>query len=122
MAIVTKKQLLKSIQELTDFIKGEEFTKLKKDSEELQRIKELLSHIKFKIKDFSYFKEDNAVKITYELPKIVLPLDENGKVAKKDEFFYSVNVLELISLEDMLMIQEFLNNLQNKIQNSKGKE
>lgn len=119
MAIVTKKQLLKAIQDLTDFVKGETFTQLKKDSEELHRIQGLLANVKFKIKDISYFKEDNAVRIVYELPKIVLPLDENGKVAKKDDFFYSSNVLELISLEDMLMIQEFLNNLSNKIQNER---
>lgn len=116
--MVTKKQLLKEIQELSALIKGNTFSQLKKDSEELHRIQELLSHVKFKVKDIKYFKDDNAVRIVYELPKIALPLDENGKVAKKDDFFYSTNVLELISLEDMLMIQEFLNNLQN----SKGKE
>lgn len=117
--MVTKKQILKEIQDLSNIIKGDRFTQLEKDSEELHKLQELLSHIKFKVKDIKYYKDDNAVRIVYELPKIVLPLNEEGKVAKKDEFFYSTNVLELISLDDMLMIQEFLNNLQQKIKNER---
>lgn len=110
--MVTKKQILKEVQELSNLIKSNTFNQLKEDSEELKRIKELLSHIRFKVKDIKYYKDDDAVKITYELPKIVLKLDENGKVANKNDFFYSVNVLELVSLEDMLTIQDFLGKLE----------
>ena len=110
--MVTKKQILKEVQDLSNLVKGKEFEKLKKDSEELQKINSLLANIKFKVKDIKYYEEDEAVKITYELPKIVLYLDENGKVANKNDFFYSTNMLELISLEDMMKIQDFLRKLE----------
>ena len=108
---VTKKKLLKDIQkdvkELSSFVKTKEYEQLKKDSQELHEIKALLSNIHFKIKDAQFDKDEKKVLITYELPKIVLDVDENGEVNKND-FFYSVNVLELISLEDMQKILKFL--------------
>jgi len=110
--MVTKKQILAQIQELTDYIKSDEFERLKKDSERLKEIEELLSHIKFKIKDIKYFKEEQNVVITYELPKIVLNVDAEGNV-NKDDFFYSVNSLELINLEDMQKIQNCLEQVKN---------
>ena len=105
--MVTKKQILAQLKELTDLIKSDEFNRLKQDSEDLHEIRTLLSNIKFKIKDFNYYKEDNIVQIRYELPVINLTLDENGEPNKND-FFYSVNKLELISLEDMQKIIKFL--------------
>lgn len=107
--MVTKKQILAQLKELTDLIKSDKFNQLQKDSEELAEIKELLSHVKFKVKNVKYINdnESKTVQIIYELPKIILNVDENGNVDKND-FFYSTNRLEMISLEDMETIQDLL--------------
>lgn len=112
--MVTKKQILAQLQELTDLIKSEEFKRLKQDSDELNRIKALLPNIKFKVKDTTFFKEDNVLQIRYELPVVRLQLDESGN-PNKNEFFYSTNVLEMISLEDMKKIQDYLERIKNDI-------
>lgn len=112
--MVTKKQILAQLKELTDLIKSDEFNRLKNDSEELKRIKALLPSIKFKIKDLNYFEEEKIFQIRYELPVINLQLDENGNPNKND-FFYSSNVLEMISLEDMKKVQDFLERIKNDI-------
>ena len=106
-----KKQLdeiQKNMSRLVEMLEGDEFNKLKKDSEELAKTKELLSHVRFKIKDTRVVdNQDNSridVIVTYELPQIVLTLDENGNPNKND-FFYSTNMLNMISLEDMSKFQ-----------------
>lgn len=105
--MVTKKQILARIDELTNLIKSDEFNRLKQESEELKRIKALLPNIKFKVKDINYYKENNVVQIRYELPVITLQLNEEGEPSR-NEFFYATNVLEMISLEDMQKIMEYL--------------
>ena len=84
-----------------------------KDSEELKKIKSLLTHVKFKIKNTQVISNQETGKtnivVTYELPRIVLELDENGNPNKND-FFYSTNMLDMISLEDMSKFQDALKN------------
>ena len=107
--MVTKKQILARLDELTELIKSEQFKQLQKDSEELKKLQSLLIPIKFKIKDVNYFEdeENGVVQIRYELPTINLKIDDAGN-PEKNEFFYSVNVLDMVSLEDMQKVQKLL--------------
>ena len=109
--MVTNKKLLAKIDELTNLIKSEEFQRLKKDSDELKRIQALLPNIKFKVKSVKYFEDEETgeeiVQITYDLPVINLKIDEHGNPNKND-FFYSTNSLDMISIEDMEKISELL--------------
>lgn len=104
-------QLKAEIAELSNLIKGEEFQKLKNDSKKLKELQELISHVKFKIKNISYFENQEtnqkSIIVTYELPKVVLDLDENGNPNKND-FFYASNMLNMISFDDMMKFQDFL--------------
>ena len=103
------------LKHLTDLLESGEIKQLKKDSEELKKTKELLSHVRFKIKDTRVVENQEtggvSVVVTYELPRIVLELDENGNPNKND-FFYSTNMLNMISLEDM-------GNFQNQLRMAK---
>lgn len=114
--MVTKKDILNKVNELTDLIKSKEYEQLKRDSEELKQIKELISHIKFKIRNVDLISDD-TIQVVYELPRINLIMDENGKLSKND-FFYATNFLEMISLEDMNKFQVFV----NKIKSQKGQK
>ena len=107
-----------NVDKLVDLLESNEIKQLKKDSEELTKIKSLLSHVKFKVKNVQVAENQNtgypSIIVTYELPRVILNLDENG-VPSKDDFFYSTNMLNMISLEDMSKFQEALYRVQSKI-------
>lgn len=106
------------LKRISTFLEGDELAKLKKDSEELKKIKELLSHVHFKIKDVHVVDNTSTnyptIVVTYELPKIILDIDEDGNPNKND-FFYSTNMLNMISLDDMAKFQDKLRIARSKI-------
>ena len=111
-----KKQSLIAIEQkidhLTGLLEGDELNKLKHDSEELKEIKELLSHVKLKIKDVRVVN-DSSIVVNYDAPRVVIQLDDEGKPIK-DEFFYATNMLNLISYEDMSKFSEILRKAKKK--------
>ena len=111
MPFISKKKLIEEItqlkNEVIDLKKAvitEELKKLREEKKQYDQQTELLSHIQLKVKDARIINdiENDAVfvRVVYDLPTIVISLDENGK-AKKNDFFYSVNALELIDLKDL---------------------
>ena len=113
--------LEKKVDKLTALLESNEIKQLRKDSDELKKTKELLSHVKFKIKETRVVEnQDNgniSIIVTYEMPRIVLELDENGRPNKND-FFYSSNMLDMISLEDMSKFQDKLKAAQTRVKKS----
>ena len=119
--LVSKKRIENienQLKKLTELLEGNEIKQLKKDSEELKKIKELLSHVHFKIKETRVTEDQQAggvsLVVIYEMPRVVLTLDENGN-PNKDEFFYSTNMLNMISLEDMSKFQDQLRMAKTRI-------
>jgi hypothetical protein len=106
------------VKHLTTHLESKEIQNLRKDSAELAQIKELLSHVHFKIKETRVVDNQEtgrvSVVVSYELPRIVLDIDENGNPNKND-FFYSTNMLNMISLEDMSKFQNVLRQAKMKI-------
>ena len=106
------------VKHLTTLLESKEIQNLRKDSAELAQIKELLSHVHFKIKETRVVDNQEtgrvSVVVSYELPRIVLDIDENGNPNKND-FFYSTNMLNMISLEDMSKFQNVLRQAKMKI-------
>lgn len=106
-----------NVKKLVDLLESNEIKQLRKDSEELKTLKSLLAHVKFRIKDTRVVENQETgrtnVVVTYELPRVVLDLDENGKPNKND-FFYATNMLDMISLEDMSSFQNVLRNAQSR--------
>ena len=106
-----------NVKKLVALLESNEVKQLRKDSEELKKLQALLAPIKFKIKNTQVgTNQDNGrtiVIVTYELPRIVLELDENGN-PNKNEFFYSTNMLDMISLEDMSKFQDALRLAKNR--------
>jgi len=110
-------EIQENVNKLVSLLESNEIKQLRKDSEELKKIKSLLAPIKFKIKNTQMIPNQETgrmnVIVTYELPRIVLELDENGNPNKND-FFYSTNMLDMISLEDMSSFQKVLNAAKNR--------
>ena len=106
-----------NVKKLVSLLESNEVKQLRKDSAELKEIKSLLAHVKFKIKDVRVVDNPDSGKtnivVVYELPRIVLELDDSGRPNKND-FFYATNRLDMISLEDMSSFQTVLRNAQNR--------
>ena len=110
MPFVSKKQLKTEIEELTEQVKElkkivvtDELNYLREQKKLFDEQNKLLANVHFRVKSVKAFKdeatEQDQVRIIYQLPVVTLTFDENG-TPSKDDFFYSVNALQLISLED----------------------
>ena len=121
--IIRKKELIaidEKVDKLVALLESNEIKQLRKDSEELKKIKSLLANVKFKIKETRVVENqdtgNNSVVVVYELPRIVLNLDDEGNPNKND-FFYSTNMLDMISLSDMQKFQDVLEKAKRKQNN-----
>lgn len=104
---------IKEIKEAVNEMREDTFTKAKKYDE----VREYLKHIVLDVKNISLFlNEDGStgVKIDYTIPPIKLFFDGDNKVLK-NERFVAINMLDLISKEDMYKITEKLVEAQEKI-------
>lgn len=111
------KKLKRQIETLQESV-----TALKKSIEtnELIRLREVqkkyvesegnLKNIPLRVKNFKYSEQDHNAVVTYEIDPIVLTFDENGDV-EENKVFKSINLLNLIPLEDMIEIQKKLNKI-----------
>lgn len=121
--MITKKKLQQQVNELTEKVKdlsniivSDELNRLRRKEKEFANQTELLSNVRFKIKNVKIVDNEDGFKniiITYQLPMITLELDENGKPKEKVPFFYSVNALEMIGLEDYEKIEQALEQAKN---------
>ena len=121
MCFISRKRFKKmesDLERLVKTVEGDRLKKLTADSEKLTKTEELVSHVKFKVKSISIVENtdngNNCVVIQYELPRIVLEIGEDGNPNKND-FFYSSNMLNMISLEDMKSIYEAIEKAKSKI-------
>lgn len=99
-------ELQEKVDKLTSLIENEEYKKLKRIEENYATQKELIQHIKIKLKSVRTILDENtgekSILVKYEIPDVVVRFD-NGKPIKENTF-YAINSLELISFEDMKKI------------------
>lgn len=100
------------IAELSQIIKTQELLRLRAENERLKEKELLISKVKFKLKDVAYIEEDDFVLVKYEIPYAKVFFEADGQV-KKNEFFYAINKLQLLPLEDMKKIQRVLDNVKS---------
>lgn len=98
------------IKELTDIVKTQELLKLREENRRLKEKESLISNVKFCLKSVGYIQEDDTLLVKYEIPNIKLGFD-NDRNLIKNELFYSINKLQLISLKDMKKIQSALDEI-----------
>lgn len=116
--MISKKQLQKQVTELTNEVKEiskivvtNELKTLREKEKLYKEQTELLSNVKFRVKNAKIVSSDDGTKklvVTYQLPVISIPLDESGKPSEKNLFFYSVNALEMVGIEDYETIEKAL--------------
>lgn len=113
--MTTKKQLkqqidnlINEVAKLREIVVSDELKKLREISKLYEEQTDLLSNIKFKIKSVKTIEETNTMVVTYQLPVINIPLNENGNPIERHPFFYSVNALGMTSMEDSDLIRNAL--------------
>ena len=108
-------RLKKKIEELEkklDLLIGDTKQKAKKYDEQ----KELLSNVKFSVNKMSFFVDKTGLvglNIEYTIPKIQIFFNDENEVVKNETFF-AINKLNLISIEDMQKISEKLEEIRRK--------
>ena len=123
--MITKKQLQEQLQELgqtvhdlKNIIVTDELKSLREDKKRFTEQTELISDVKFRVKSAKIVDDDTgsqSLVIIYQLPMITIPLDEKGDPIEKNSFFYAVNALGLVSLEDYDKIRSALEQAKNNI-------
>ena len=130
--MITKKKMQKQIDELTTEVKElskivvtDELTKLREKEKLYEEQTKLLSNVKFRVKSAKVVEGGSGapnVVVIYQLPMITIPLDENGNPSEKIPFFYSVNALGMVSIEDYQTIERALIEAKKIINNNTNKK
>lgn len=127
--MMTKKQLKRQIDDLTNEVKKlteivvtNELKKLREISKLYEEQSNLLSNVKFKIKSVKTIEETNTMVVIYQLPVINIPLNESGNPIERNPFFYSVNALGMISMEDSELLRNALQQAHNLANINKNKK
>ena len=113
--MITKKKMQKRIDELAAEVKElskvvvtDELSKLREKEKLYEEQTKLLSNVKFRVKSAKVVDDGSGapnVVVIYQLPIITIPLDEKGDPSEKIPFFYSVNALGMVGIEDYQSIE-----------------
>lgn len=109
------KKIVKEIQEKLNFLTKDSYKKAKKYEEQDYLIKK----VKIKVDKVSLFLNNDGqvgVNVEYKIPNTKIYFNDDGEIIK-NETFYAINTLDLITKEDMQKISVFLEDA--KIRNKK---
>ena len=103
--------LTEKVNELTEIVITDELRFLKEEKKHFDEQTALLSDVKFRVKSVKVMEEDNSIVVVYQLPVITLKLDEQGNPIEKIPFFYAVNALGMVGVNDYEAIQNAINHV-----------
>lgn len=98
------------IADLRQIIKTQELMHLRAENARLKEKEQLISKIRFKLKSVAYLEEEGIILAKYEIPPVKVRVNEAGEIVKND-FFYAINKLQLLSLEDLKKISVVVDNI-----------
>lgn len=111
-------RLRHEIAELTQIIKTQELLKLRDENARLKEKEQLINKVKFRLKDVAFIEEGEFILVKYQVPPVKVLLNEKGEI-QKNELFYAINKLQLLSLEDMKKVSRVVENVKLLKQNKK---
>lgn len=79
-------------------------------------ITKYVSKVLIQVKDVSLFANNDGlvgVKVEYDVPTVKIYFDDDGQILKNDRF-YAMNYLNLISTDDMKRIQVYLDDAKRR--------
>lgn len=111
-----QKKILSKLEASSDKKIEELTTLLKAKSDKLDEIEQYLTNVHLKVSKIVESPIDESLKVFYEINPISLRFDSNGSL-KVDEEFKAINMLNLISLDDMQRLSYSINAMGKKIKN-----
>lgn len=110
-------QLQKTVDELKETVITQELTRLRNINKVYTEQKELLSHIHLELKNVRLVEDEsglNYLEVSYKTPVLKVAFNEDGKLVRND-FFRSVNMLNLLSQEDTERIAKEISAAERKL-------
>lgn len=107
--------LTKKVDELTDIIKTNELVRLREESKDYKTVLALLKDVRLEIKSVRSVENQDgtdSIVVEYNTPSVVLTT-RDGETST-DKFLYAVNMLNLISMDDMEKIRKVINKVEKK--------
>ena len=108
--------LRQEIKNLEQIIKTQELVRLRAENERLKEKEKLIDKVKFRLKDVAYLVEEDVMLVKYEVPYVKVAFDADAN-PKKNDLFYAINKLQLITLDDMKKIQNVINDVKKRKEN-----
>lgn len=105
-----------AVNKLQKTIETQELTRLRANNNNYKEMCEDVSKLALKVKSTKVLLDDNGypyVEIRYETPVVKMPINSNGEILRND-FFRSVNRLNLLSQEDVIKLSNFLEEAKQK--------
>lgn len=103
-------ELQKTVDDLQKTLEVNELKRLRGIEKRYNETMSYLSNVKLKVKAVKYSEQDQTIFITYDAPTVVLNVDDEGNI-DTNRIFKSINMLDLISIDDMQMISKELNKI-----------
>lgn len=101
------------VADLTNIVKTQELIKLRTENARLKEKEELICKVRFRLKDVAYLKEEGFILVKYDVPFVKVPVNDDGEV-QKNELFYAINKLQLLSLDDLKKISAVVDNIKRE--------
>ena len=106
-------ELKHEIKDLTQIIKTQELLKLREENARLKEKEQLISKVRFKLKNIGYLEEEGVILVKYEIPPVKVYVNEEKEI-QKNELFYAINKLQLLSLDDLKKVSALVNEVTKK--------
>lgn len=106
------------LEDLKQVVKTQELLRLRAENERLREKEKMISKVHLNLKSIAFSEEENKIVVRYEVPNLWLSIDQNGDIVKND-MFYAINFLQLLSTEDMKKEQNLINNVQKTLKREK---
>jgi len=106
-------RLKNEVADLSQIVKTQELIRLRSENERLKELELLVSKLRFRLKDVAYLVEEDVMLVKYEVPYAKVGFDADGNPLKND-FFYAINKLQLIPLDDMKKISAELDEIKKR--------
>ena len=102
--------------ELEQIIKTQELIRLREQKAVFEEQSQLLSQVKFHLKDIHLVEEDSGasyVIVKYDQPVLKLYFDADGNIIRNN-MFYSINKLQMMPMDDLKKIKFKLDEIKER--------
>ncbi len=102
---------VKEIKQTLNELKEASIGNLEKRSKRADELENYLSKVRInlkKVSDITLQNGKSGIRIIYDMPQIILELDDNGEIIPNDTFT-AINMLDLLNMNDLIYLSRIIN-------------